>query len=186
MRKVTAFNNVSVDGYFVDEKGDMSWAHKRDPEWVEFTSENAGGESVLAFGRVTYDMMAAFWPSEAAFKALPEVAKGMNSAPKLVFSRTMDQALWNNTRLVKGDPAAEVTKLKQEDGPPLLILGSGTIVAQLSEARLVDEYQILIAPIVLGKGRTMFQGLTARLPFKLMKSRIFGNGSVVLWYQPAA
>jgi len=180
------YNNVSLDGYFVDAKGDMSWAHKRDPEWSAFVAENTRGGSVLMFGRVTYDLMAGFWPAEAALKSFPDVAERMNSGPKVVFSRTMDKASWNNTKLIKGDLPAEVRKMKQQPGDPMVIMGSGTIISQLTEARLIDEYQIVMTPMVLGKGRTMFDGIKERLPLKLTKSRAFGNGSVVLWYEPAA
>jgi dihydrofolate reductase len=186
MRKVMVFNSVSLDGYFVDAAGDMSWAYKQDPEWSAFVSENSQGGSVLTFGRVTYEMMDGFWPTEAAIQSLPAVAGRMNSLPKVVFSRTMDKASWNNTRLVKGGLAAEVRKMKQEPGDPMVIMGSGSIVAQLTDDRLIDEYQIVLTPIVLGKGRTMFDGIKERLRLKLTKSRAFGNGSVVLWYEPAA
>jgi dihydrofolate reductase len=186
MRKVIVYNNVSLDGYFVDAKGDMSWAHKRDPEWSAFVEENAHGESVLMFGRVTYDLMAGFWPTEAAFKTLPLVAERMNNLPKVVFSRTMDKASWKNTALIKSDPASAVRKMKQEPGDSMVIMGSGVIISQLTDARLIDEYQIVMTPIVLGKGRTMFDGVKEKFPLKLAKSRTFGNGSVVLWYEPAA
>jgi dihydrofolate reductase len=183
MRKVMVYNNVSLDGYFVDAKGDMSWAHKRDPEWSEYVAENSRGSSVLLFGRVTYDLMAGFWPTEVAKQSLPDVAERMNSGPKIVFSRTMESASWSNTELIKGDLTANVAKMKQEPGDPIVIMGSGSIISQLSEARLIDEYQIVMTPVVLGSGRTMFQGVTERLPLKLTKSRAFGNGSVVLWYE---
>jgi dihydrofolate reductase len=186
MRKLTVYDSVSLDGYFVDAKGDMSWAHKRDPEWSAFVAENASGGSVLMFGRITYDLMAGFWPTEAAMKTLPAVAEHMNSVPKIVVSRTMDKASWNNTLLVKGDLEAEVRKMKQEPGDPIVILGSGSIVSQLTDARLIDEYQMVLTPVVLGKGRTMFEGVKERLPLRLTKSRAFSNGSVVLWYEPAA
>lgn len=186
MRKVLVFNSVSLDGYFVGANGDISWAHKTDPEWDAFVSENARGNGVLMFGRVTYDLMAGFWPTEAGLKSFSDVAERMNSAQKVVFSRTMDKASWNNTKLIKGDPAAEVRKMKQEPGDPMVIMGSGSIVSQLSEARLIDEYQIVLTPIVLGKGRTMFDSVKETLPLKLTKSRPFGDGRVVLWYEPVA
>jgi dihydrofolate reductase len=184
MRKVHVFNMVSLDGYFVDAKGDMSWAHKNDEEWNAFTSGNASGNGVLVFGRVTYEMMASYWPSPMALKNFPVVAKGMNEMPKIVFSRTLGAATWNNTTLLKGDLATEVRKLKSEAGPDLVILGSGTIVSQLAEENLIDEYQIAIISIVLGKGRTLFEGVTKRLNLKLTKSRTFGNGTVFVCYQP--
>jgi dihydrofolate reductase len=186
MRKVFVFNMVSLDGYFVDAKGEMSWAHKNDEEWNTFVSGNASGNGVLVFGRVTYQMMASYWPSEMALKNSPAVAKGMNEMPKIVFSRTLDRATWNNTKLLKGDLSTEVRKLKSEAGPDMVILGSGTIVSELTEQNLIDEYQLATIPIVLGKGRTLFEGLTKRLNLKLTKSRTFGNGTVFVCYQPQA
>ena len=185
MRKLGMFNNVSVDGYFVDAKGDMSWARsKPDAEWEAFIAGNASGEGELLFGRVTYDMMASFWPTDQAMKSMPAVAAGMNSMPKVVFSRTMGKALWNNTKLVKGELVTEVRKMKLASGPDMVILGSGSIVAQLAAEGLIDEFQIAVTPIVLGKGRTLFEGVKENLGLKLTKSRMFGNGHVVLWYAP--
>jgi dihydrofolate reductase len=182
MRKLTVFNNVSLDGYFVDRHGDMSWARKEDPEWLSFASGNASGGGDLVFGRVTYQMMASFWPTPMAMQMMPAVAEGMNRARKFVFSRTLETADWNNTRVLKGDPAAEMRALKEEPGSGLTILGSGSIVAQLAQAGLVDEFQIALIPIVLGAGRTMFEGLAPNLNLKLVESRSFGNGNVVLRY----
>jgi dihydrofolate reductase len=108
----------------------------------------------------------------------------MNSLPKVVFSRTLDKVLWNNTKLVKGDLAVEVRKLKQEPGKDMVILGSGTIVSQLAEDGLVDEYQIIVNPVVLGKGRTMFDGIKKKLTLELTKTRKFGNGNVLLCSEP--
>jgi dihydrofolate reductase len=178
------FNSVSLDGYFVDAHGDMSWAHQNDPEWQAFGQENASGGAELLFGRITYELMVSYWPTPEARKNDPVVAEQMNNLPKVVFSRTMDHASWKNTRLVKGDPAAEVRKMKAEPGQNMLIMGSGTIVSQLSQARLIDAYQIVLIPIVLGKGRTMFDALKDKLPMKLTNTRTFGNGNVVLSYEP--
>jgi dihydrofolate reductase len=110
----------------------------------------------------------------------------MNSLPKVVFSKTLDHASWNNTTLVKGDPAGEMRKLKQAQGQDLVILGSGSIVSQLAQEGLIDEYQIVVNPIALGAGRTLFDGVKEKLPLKLTKSRAFGNGNVLLCYEPAA
>src|SRR5881275_1885693 len=105
MRKLLVFNNVSLDGYFKDQNGDMSWAHNQDPEWQSFASENASGGAggELLFGRVTYEMMLRFWPTPQAQQSLPVVAERMNNSPKIVFSKTLEHANWNNTRLVKAD-----------------------------------------------------------------------------------
>lgn len=186
MRKLLVFNNVTLDGYFVDKNGDMSWAHKDDPEWNAFVAENASGGGELIFGRVTYDLMVSFWPTPFAIETMPAVATGMNSMPKVVFSRTMDKASWNNTRLMKGDLAAEIRKMKQEPGEGMVILGSGSIVAQLAQEDLIDEFQIVVHPIVLGAGRTMFDGVKEKLNLKLTKTRAFSNGNVLLCYEPVS
>jgi dihydrofolate reductase len=182
MRKLSVFNQVSLDGYFVDAGGDMSWAHKQDAEWNEFTSSNAGGGGELLFGRVTYDMMKSFWPTPQAVQAMPEVAKQMNALPKVVFSTTLNEADWNNTTLVKSNIAEEVRKMKNESGPDMVIMGSGTIVAQLAAEGLIDQYQIVVNPIVLGSGRTMFDGVKDRLDLRLTSTRCFENGNVLLQY----
>jgi len=187
MRKLVVFNHVALDGYFVDQNGDMSWAHKKpDAEWDAFVSQNASGGGVLMFGRITYELMASYWPSPHALENFPVVAQGMNQMPKVVFSRTLDKASWNNTKLVKSGMAAEVRKMKEEPGENIVILGSGSIVSQLAQEGLIDDYQIVVNPIVLGKGRTMFDGVESKLNLKLTKTRAFGNGNVLLCYEPGA
>ncbi len=185
MRKLIVFNQVSLDGYFVDAAGDMSWAHKDDPEWNAFASENASGGGELVFGRITYEMMASFWPTPTAMQMMPAVAKGMNESPKIVFSTTLDSASWNNTRLIKGDIVAKMRELKKETGRGMAILGSGRIVSQFAQAGLIDLYQVVMNPIVLGGGRTMFEGVLDKLHLKLTSSRTFKNGNVLLCYEPA-
>ena len=111
MRKLIVFNHVSLDGYFVDVNGDMSWAKAdhQDAEWNSFVAENASGGGVLVFGRLTYELMAGFWPTPFAIESML-IAGGMNSMPKVVFSRTLDKVSWNNTKLVKGDLLTEVER----------------------------------------------------------------------------
>ena len=185
MRRLSVFNSVSVDGYFTDAHGDMSWAHRQDPEWDAFASENASGGGVLLFGRITYELMAAYWPTSQAHEAMPVVARQMNARRKVVFSSTLEPPLWENTELVTGDIEAAVRRMKDEPGPDMVILGSGTIVSQLTDARLIDEYQVVVVPVVLGSGRTMFDGVKERMDLRLTRSRVFENGNVVLWFQPA-
>ena len=184
MQRVVAFNNISLDGYFVDRHGSMSWAKDAaDDEFRAFTRENARGAGTLVFGRLTYELMASFWPTPEAAKLLPEVAKRMNEAPKLVFSRTLAAATWNRTTLLAGDPVASISSLKRGDGAGLVILGSGTIIAQLAEHGLIDEYQFVVNPIALGAGRTAFAGIPQPLPLRLIRSRTFTNGMTLLCYQ---
>jgi len=128
MRRLTVFNQVSLDGYFTDANGDMSFARKdnQDAEWNTFAASNAKGGGMLLFGRVTYELMASFWHTAFAAETMPPVAKRMNNLPKIVFSRTMDKVSWNNTRLVKVDMTGETRKMKKEPGEDMAILGSGS------------------------------------------------------------
>lgn len=186
MAKLIVYNAMSLDGYFTDAKGDMSWAHKQDPEWQAFMKENASGGGQLLFGRITYELMAGFWSTPAALQSNPVVAGRLNGLPKFVCSTTLEQVTWNNTTLLKGELTAEVRKLKRQAAADIVVMGSGSLVAQLAEAGLVDEYQIVLNPLVVGQGRTLFEGVQRKLPMKLAKSRPFANGNVVLFYEPAA
>ena len=185
MRKVIVFNQVSMDGFFTDRKGDMSWAHKQDPEWQEFVEGNVKGGGEALFGRKTYDLMASYWPTPLAMKNDPLIAEGMNAMPKVVFSRTLDKATWSNTRLVKKGLAAEVRKMKKTSGPDMVIMGSGSIVSKLAQEGLIDEYQIIVNPVILGRGRTLFEGIKEKQALKLSRTRVFKNGNVLLCYEPA-
>jgi dihydrofolate reductase len=187
MRKLIVFNHVSLDGYFVDANNSMMWAksNQNDPEWNTFVADNAKGDGTLVFGRVTYQMMASYWPTPMAAQHSPDVAERMNKLSKIVFSRTLDQVSWSNTTLIKGDLVTEMKRLKQQPGEGLAILGSGTIVSQLAQAGLIDEFQVVVNPLVLGKGRTMFEDIKDKLNLKLTKTRAFGNGNVYLCYAPA-
>jgi dihydrofolate reductase len=188
MSKLLVFNQVTLDGYFVGINGDMSFAYKdkSDEEWNAFVAGNARGGGALVFGRITYEMMAGYWPTPIAAKNDPVVAERMNSLRKIVFSRTLDKVSWNNTTLVKSSPASEIRRLKKESEEDMAILGSGSIVSQLAQEGLIDEYQVVVCPVVLGKGKTMFEGMNKSLPLKLTRTRTFGNGNVLLCYERAA
>jgi dihydrofolate reductase len=185
MQRLIVFNHVSIDGYFVDAQGGMSFAHRaaNNDEWNAFVSDNARGDAEFLFGRVTYEMMAGFWPTEMAVKNMPDVARKMNEGRKTVFSRSLERADWNNTTLVKGNLAEEVGRMKKADGPGIVIFGSGSIVSQLTDEGLIDEYQLVINPIVLGAGRTMFAGLKAPRGLRLKSAREFSNGNLVVSYE---
>jgi dihydrofolate reductase len=186
MQRLVVFENLSLDGYYVDRQGEMTWAKDdNDEEFNAFAADNAKGDGQLLFGRVTYELMASFWPTEHARKLLPVVAERMNNGPKIVFSRTLEQATWSNTRLIKGDLLTEIRRLKGENGKGLAILGSGSLVAQLAPHRVIDEYQFVFNPVALGGGRTLFEGVKERLDLKLAKSRVFRNGKVFLSYVAA-
>jgi dihydrofolate reductase len=186
MRRLIVFNQVTLDGYFSGLNGDLSWAHpdSQDAEWKAFVEENAGSGGALLLGRVTYELMASYWPTPLAASQDPVLAHRMNNLPKIVFSKTLGQVTWSHTRLVAVDLVGEVRQMKQEPGKDIAILGSGSLVAQLTPAGLIDEYQMVVNPVVLGQGRTMFDGIRERLNLKLTKMRTFGNGNVLLCYEP--
>jgi len=186
MRKLLVFNNVSLDGYFSDAAGDLSWAHRQDDEWKAYVADNAKGDSTLLLGRVTYELMVRFWPTAQAIELMPAMAERMNNREKVVFSRTLETASWNRTRLVKGDSAAEVLRMKKEPGPSMVLLGSGSIVSLLAQEGLIDEYQLVVNPIILRKGRSMFSGVQRTLNLKMTRTRTFKNGNVLLCYEQEA
>ncbi|HXT22758.1 MAG TPA: dihydrofolate reductase family protein [Thermoanaerobaculia bacterium] len=189
MRELHVFENVTLDGYFTGENGDLGWAHTRrtegDDEWNEFVAGNASGGGTLLLGRKTYDMMKAYWPTAKAKEEAPEVAAGMNRMEKVVFSRSLDSSDWENTRFIEGDPVAEVRKLKEQDSDgDITLLGSGSIVAQLAGAGLIDSYELVVNPVVIGKGRTLFEGVDGPLNLEPTTTRAFRNGNVLLSYEP--
>ena len=185
MQKLIVFNSVSIDGYFTDANNDLSWSHhlEKDPEWDAFVSNNARSDGTLLFGRITYQMMASFWPTPAAAASFPAVAAGMNKMQKIVFSRTLHTLAWENSKLMQGDLLTSVRELKEQPGKGIVILGSGSIIAQLASAGLIDEYQFVVTPVVLGSGRTMFEGMKSKLPLKLTSTRKFESGNVLLCYE---
>lgn len=180
MRKLRVFESISIDGYFVAANGDMSFAHagRDDEEFTSWVAANASGGGELLFGRKTYQMMAAFWPTPLAAQQMPEVAKGMNAAKKYVATRTVTPT-WANTQRLQPDLISAVRALKETPGPSLTLLGSGEIAAQLGEAGLVDEYQFVVVPQALGAGRTVF---TQGTKLRLVEQRAFRCGNVVLTY----
>jgi dihydrofolate reductase len=180
MRKIIVFNMVSVDGYFAGVDGNINW-HNVDREFNEFAIKHTREFGALIFGRVTYDLMAGYWPSEGALKGDPVVAGIMNGADKIVFSKTLNKAEWNNTRVMGNIEKSEIEKLKQQTGKPMAIFGSGQIVQEFAKLGLIDEYRLMLNPVVLGAGKPLFK---QPLKLKLLKSREFKNGNVLLYYRP--
>ncbi|MFS4458216.1 dihydrofolate reductase family protein [Bdellovibrio sp. HCB2-146] len=177
---VSMFNYVTLDGFFAGLNGDISW-HNFSKDENEVAEDGLQSQNILLFGRVTYDLMASYWPTPEAQKNDPTIAAGMNKAEKIVFSKTLKKAEWNNTRVISGDIGEEVRKLKNA-GKNMTILGSGTIVTQLSELGLIDEYAFMVNPVVLGAGRTLFEGIKKSPQFKIKSSKILSSGNVMLSY----
>jgi dihydrofolate reductase len=181
MRRILFFMLVSANGYFERGRWEIDW-HHTDEEFNAFALEQLDEAGILVFGRVTYEGMAAFWPTPAAIEGEPGTAKRMNALPKVVVSRTLERAEWSNTRIVRS--VDDVAALKREDGKDALVLASSDLTVALSERGLIDEYRILVNPVALPSGKPLFEGLTRDLPLTLVGSRVFGNGNVLLRYEP--
>jgi dihydrofolate reductase len=183
MRKVFVSEMVTLEGFIAGPHGEIDW-HMADDEFQEFAIAQLQTMDAMLFGRVTYELMASYWPTPAAMADDPIVADGMNNLLKVVFSKTLDKVEWNNSRLAKGNMAEEVSKLKQQSGKDIAIFGSGSIVSALTELGLIDEYRILVNPVVLGSGIPLFQGVTKSVNLKLLRTKTFKTGVVLLHYEP--
>lgn len=185
MKKISVFNHVSVDGFFAGPNEEIDWfqaAH--DDEWNRFSQEHANfSHNTLMFGRTTYDMMKSWWPTPAGMQMDPHMAHIMNYSPKIVFSTSLksveDEPNWKNTRVLHHMDQDEVRNLDEE----ITILGSGSIVQQLTDLRLIYEYTLVVIPIVLGMGKLLFNDVH-RINLNLVEHRAFRNGIVLLRYQP--
>jgi dihydrofolate reductase len=180
MRKVIVSEYVTLDGVM---EAPNKWSFQFwSEESAKFKLDELFASDALLLGRVTYQGFAAAWPSmtdEAGF------ADRMNSLPKYVVSTTLETAEWNNSTLIKGNIAEEVSRLKQQPGQDILIAGSAQLINSLIEAGLIDEYRLMVHPIVVGGGKRLFKEGSARKALKLVESMTLGSGVVILIYQPA-
>lgn len=183
MRKLILFNMVTLDGFFAGPNGEIDW-HNVDDEFNEFAIQQLDTMDAILFGRVTYQLMADYWPTPEALADDPVVAGKMNSLPKIVFSRTLERVGWQNTRLVSENAPDEVSKLKGQPGKDLYIFGSADLASTFTQYGLIDEYRLMLNPIVLGRGIPMFSELSRPLNLKLLRSRAFRSGNILLTYTP--
>jgi dihydrofolate reductase len=181
MRRISAFSFVTLNGYMNGPDGDISW-HRHGNEENQYASESLRSGNVLLFGRKTYEMMAGYWPTQLAIQNDPEVARGMNSAEKIVFSKTMKKAEWQNS-VICGNAVEEMNRLKNMPGNNMTLLGSGSILSLLAENRLIDDFQIMIDPVAIGSGIPIFKMISRPLNLKLINSRTFKSGVVLLSYE---
>lgn len=183
MSKIILFNMMTLDGYFEGPKREIDW-HNVDDEFNGFAIEQLNNASLLIFGRITYELMASYWPSAEALKNDPVVAGKMNALPKIVFSRTLQKAGWANTRLLSSDPGIECRKLREENEKDIFIFGSANLASTLISHDLIDEFRIMINPLILGNGVRLFKALPEKLKLVLAGSRTFKSGNVLLIYRP--
>lgn len=182
MRKLIMWNLMSLDGYVEGPNRDINWHNDYwGPELENLSKEQGWQIGALIFGRVTYDLMAGYWPT--AEKS--EIADYMTGLPKYVFSRTMKKADWVNTTLVKGDAVEEIEKLKRENGKDIFVFGSADLSTTLLEAGLYDELRIGIAPLLLADGTPLFKNARAQRKMKLIDTRQHSTGVILARYQPS-
>src|ERR1700691_4206523 len=182
VRKMFSFMMTSTDGYHADPGQALDW-HNVDQEFSQFALAQLREAGTLVFGGVTDELMAAFWPTPAGEESDPDVAKAMNTIPKIVISRTLPQATWAGTQIISKHAEQELAKLKQQPGKDIVIAGSSTLTAGLLHTGLLDELRIMVNPVILGQGRSLFAG-AGRTSLKLLKTQQFTSGNVVLYYQP--
>jgi dihydrofolate reductase len=182
MKKIFVSNLVSVDGYFEGPGRDISW-FVPDVEFFDYSKNMLNSADTILFGRVTYELMAAYWPNVTDED--PAITHKMNHLDKIVFSKTLPGVSWNNARLVRNIDPEEIRQWKRGPGKDIVILGSGAVFTELARMGLIDEYQIIINPVILGSGNPMFKGLAATLPLKLIKTKVLRSGVVILYYEPA-
>jgi dihydrofolate reductase len=184
VRKMFSFMVVTVDGYYEGPNQEFIDWPTVDEEFDEFSVEQLDEVDTLVFGRVTYEMMAAYWPTPAADEDDPRVAARMNSLAKVVVSRTLDTAEWANTRLISD--TEDVRALKQQPGKDIAILASSDLTVSLLQLGLVDELRIMVSPVVVGAGKSVFVNAGNRISLKLLRVRPFDSGNVLVYYEPAS
>jgi dihydrofolate reductase len=183
VRNFYAFNLISLDGYFEGPNHDLGWFNV-DEEFNEYAIQQHAEMDTIIFGRMTYEMMASYWPTPmAAEENDAVVVKAMNTLPKIVVSRTLERADWNNSRLVRDNLADELGKLKQQPGMDIALFGSAQLQSALLQQGLLDELRILVNPLVLGGGTPLFKP-EDHVKLDLVKAKPFRSGNVLLTYRP--
>jgi len=188
-RRLLVSNVTTVDGYIAGPKGELEWFVKdgflTNTEYGQCARELNSSVDAILLGRRTYEEFVSYWPD--ATDNDPVITEKMNTLPKIVFSNTLDKVgwgKWGNARLVKGDPAEEVRRLKQEEGRDLVIYGSGTLVSYLTSKNLIDEFQLTVQPVILGAGKHQFEDIGEWKNLRLVKTRLLKEGAIILYYQP--
>jgi dihydrofolate reductase len=183
MQKVMFQMSVSIDGYIEGPNREIDW-HIVDDEFFAYVVETLSATDVLLMGRRNYELMAGYWPTAPADDPMVKIIKEkMNGTPKLVFSRTLKRVDWHNSRLATGSLAEEVARLKRVPGDGLLWVGGSDLAASFLEQGLMDEVRIILTPVLLGAGKTVFDAIKKRHPLKLLGTKSFRSGNVVLTYE---
>jgi dihydrofolate reductase len=187
MAKIIVTEFISLDGVVEDPGGSEDFRYggwsfeiERGAEGDKFKLDETMDSDALLLGRVTYEGFAAAWPSREG-----EFADKFNTMPKYVVSSTLEEPEWNNTTVLKGDVAKQVTKLKREQNGDIVVHGSARLVQTLIEQDLVDELRLMMFPVVLGSGKRVFGETSDKKPLRLVESKMVGDGVAILVYEPA-
>jgi dihydrofolate reductase len=185
MGTLASFILISLDGFYEGPNGEFDWPIV-DAEFDDFAIGQLDEADTLGFGRATYDHMAAHWPTDLAQGNDPAITTRMNSKPKLVFSRGLSDADWSNTTIVAGEATEQIEAVKSATSGELLVLGSAHLTTDFAVAGVLDELRILVCPVAIGQGRSLFEDLQGRVALTLTGVRQFGCGNVMLTYETAA
>jgi dihydrofolate reductase len=183
VRRLYSFMMVTLDGFYEGPNQEFDFWNL-DEEFNRFAAGQLHDTDVLVFGRVTYEGMASYWPTEGAREDDPVIAHLMNTMPKIVVSTSLESADWNNTTLVGANVPEELSKLKQQPGKDLAILGSPNLTVRLIGMGLVDELRVMVNPVAIGDGKSLFRSIDHQLRLRLLQTRTFNSGNVLLTYQP--
>lgn len=183
MRNVIVSNLVSLDGFFEGPNRELDW-FVVEKQFFEYAKDLLRSVDTILFGRITYEGMANYWPTAAAQDNDPTITHKMNNLSKVVFSRTLSAVSWNNSILAKGNIAEEIRRMKGEPGKDMVIFGSGSIVSTLTRLGLIDEYRIIVNPVILGNGNPLFKDLKDKLSLRLIKTKALNSGVVIFYYMP--
>lgn len=195
MRRIVMFNRVTADGYFAGPDGSLDWVVP-EQELDRGATERMAGSGTVLFGRRTYEQFEGFWPKvvdeahaapdpHSPVRRSPEMlamARWLDDATKVVFSRTLKEVTWRNSRLLPELEPREIEAMKSEPGEEMMVFGSGSIVSQLTEHGLIDEYRFIVTPVLIGSGQLLLSGVSKRLPLDLLDATDYPSGNVMLRY----
>ena len=201
MRRIVMFNRVTADGYFAGPDGNLDWVVPdveldRSAAAAIQRSDTDTDTATILFGRRTYQQFEAFWPhaldgsstaanphdADGPSKEMRAMAVMLNEATKLVFSRTLKEVTWKNSHLLHELDPREVQAMKRQPGRDMLVFGSGSIVSQLTQHGLIDEYQFVVNPVLLGSGQPLLSSVSTSVRLDLLEAREFSSGNVLLRY----
>lgn len=191
MRKVVVSIFLSLDASFEGPNKELDW-HVWDNEMEKYMSDFLNNVDAILLGRVAYQLLADYWPVAIPKPTMPRnpgeehplIIEKMNSLPKIILSKTLEKVEWKNSRLIKEDVKKEILKIKQQPGKDLVLFGGADIASTLLQLGLIDEYRIILNPVVLSNGRPFFKDIKEQLSLRLLKTRTFSCGNVILYYQP--